>query len=46
MAILAALLHFGLVVAGFRNDDLVELVGSLVDRAWVDRRVGNPQSPK
>lgn len=38
MAILAALLLFCHVVAGFRNRDLVELVGSLLDQPYTGRQ--------
>jgi len=38
MAILAALLLFGHVVAGFRNRDLVTLVGSLLDQPYSHRQ--------
>ena len=38
MAILAALLLFSHVLAGFRNRDLVELVASLLDRPYTARQ--------
>jgi hypothetical protein len=38
MTILAALLLFCHVVAGFRNRDLVELVGSLLDQPYTGRQ--------
>lgn len=38
MAILAALLLFCHVMAGFRNRDLVDLVGSLLDQPYTGRQ--------